>query len=165
MLRFGLFNELSTCGSGDGRVYCAYMSPQEYEVLGWDSTGAEILRISRNMPPVLKTQEEVEDEVFYVHSYAQRRRSSHRPLGFDYEPEPYRNMIADVDIGPDGNLWVRRGTRVEPFFDIYDLDGNLLRHAVYPDPGWSWETEGTPYGILAWEMDPLEGYQKLYLLR
>ena len=74
-------------------------------------------------------------------------------------------MIEDVGIGPDENLWVRRGTRTDLFFDIYDLDGVLLQHAIYVVESWSWETEITPYGILAWELDPLESYQKLYFIR
>ena len=157
-------NQLSTGGVGDGMVYFAPISPYDYRVIGWDSTGSEVLNISRDIPPLPKTAEQIEYELFYVNSVFELR-SGGRQLPFEFEPEPYCNLITQVDIGPDGNLWVRRGTCSGLFFDIYDFEGNLLRHAIYPDSGWSWETEGAPYGILAWEMDPYEGYQKLYLLR
>lgn len=159
---FSLIDQLSTGGNGNGCIYFAPVDPYEYRVIGWDPTGTEILSITRDMTLVAKTSYEIEDEIYYVNSYFQSR--SGRPLFFEFQPAPYRNMIIGVDIGPGNNLWVRRGTRNEPFFDIYDLDGNLLRHAIFPDDGWSWETEVTPHGILAWELDPLMGYQKLYLL-
>lgn len=73
-------------------------------------------------------------------------------------------MVIGVDIGPDGNLWVRRGITDIPFFDIFDTEGNLLHHTVFPRKGWSWRTSVSPEGILAWEEDPEEGYQVLYLL-
>ena len=161
-LNYILFDRISTCGNGDGNIYFAPKDPYEYRITGWDSTGAEILSITRDMTAVMKTPEEITDEIFYATSYLQR--NSGRPLPFEFHPAPYKNMIMEVDIGPDGNLWVRRGTRNEPFFDIYDLDGHLLHHAIFPDNAWSWETEINPHGILAWEADPLEGYQKLYFL-
>ena len=74
-------------------------------------------------------------------------------------------MTSGVGIGPDGNLWVSLGTSRELFFDIYDLEGNLLRNAVFPQLSSSWETEITEQGIIAWEADPIEGYQKLYFLK
>ncbi|MBN1435337.1 hypothetical protein JW921_11290 [Candidatus Fermentibacterales bacterium] len=165
MLRFSLVDQLSTCGVGDGIVYFAPNDPHLYEVFAWDSSGEEVLHITRTMAPVVRTEQEIADEVFYLNAYMASRSTGHRPLGFDYEPEPYRDMIAEVEIGPDSNLWVRLGTREGLFFDIYDRNGDPLGHAFYDDPGWSWETRGTPCGILAWELDPPEGYQKLYLLR
>ncbi|MCD4702327.1 MAG: 6-bladed beta-propeller, partial [Candidatus Aegiribacteria sp.] len=162
IINYIMFDRISTCSNEDGNIYFAPKDSYEYRITGWDSTGTEILTITRDMTAVMKTPEEITDEIFYATSYLQR--SSGRPLPFEFHPAPYRNMIIDVGIGPSGNLWVRRGTRNEPFFDIYDLDGNLLHHAVFPDDGLSWETEVTSHGILAWEADPLEGYQKLYLI-
>ncbi|MCK4672215.1 MAG: 6-bladed beta-propeller [Candidatus Aegiribacteria sp.] len=159
---YALIDRLDTGGSVEFGIYFAPVDPYEYRVIGWDSTGAEILSITRDMTPVAKTPEEIANERVYVNWSLDR--GSGGSSGVDYQPAPYRNMIAGVDIGPDENLWVRRGTRLEPFFDIFDLNGNLLRHAVYPIEGWGWETEVTAHGILAWELDPFEGYQKLYLL-
>jgi hypothetical protein len=161
-LAFCSFHLLSTYGDGFGHVYFGQVDSLEYRVLGWDSTGTEILNITRDIAPIAKTAEEIAAEAIYMNTQLQRLGGS--PT-WELRPYNYRNMIADIGIGPDGNLWVRRGTHIDLFFDIFDLDGNLLRHAVYPVDSWSWKTEVTPYGILAWEFDPLEGYQKLYFIR
>ena len=160
-IAFSLFHLLSTYGDGNGTVYFGQVDEFEYRVVGWDSTGTEILSITRDMIPVEKSPEEIASEAEYMNYTSQRMGGS---PSWDLRPSIYENMISEVGIGPDQNFWVRRGTRNEPFFDIYDLDGNLLRHSIYPVEGWSWETKITPYGILAWELDPLEGFQKLYFL-
>ena len=163
LLDYALFNIISTCTDGNGNVYFAPVNPYVYEITGWDSTGTEMLNIFREVEPVEKTQEDIDNETFYANSYLQRISTG--PVPFEYEPAPYKIMIDELGIGPDGNLWVKLGTHNEPFFDIYDLDGNLLHHVVFPADGWSWETEVITHGVLAWEEDPLSGYQKLYLLK
>lgn len=160
--RYVFYDKLCTSGSSEFGVFFAPSDPDVYSVTGWDSTGAVILQINREMIPVEKSEEEYDAETFYIASEMQR--SSGRPLPFAYYPERYRDMIADKGIGPDSLLWVRRWTYTELFFDIYDLNGNLLRQAIYPQSSFSWQTEITPRGIVAWESDPLEGYQKLYLI-
>lgn len=160
-LNFCLFHLLSSYGDGNGNVYFGVVDSIDYRVIGWDSTGSEILNISRSMNPMKKSAEEIIAESVYMNSVLQRFGDS----PWELRPYSYKNMIADVGIGSDENLWVRRGTRTDIFFDIYNLDGILLRHAIYPLESWSWKTEITPYGILAWELDPLEGYQKLYFIR
>jgi len=159
---FGSFHLLSTYGDGNGRVYFGQVDSCSYMVIGWDSIGTEVLSVTRDMTPVKKTPEEIADEAVYLNSSFQRQGG---PSSWELRPSEYEDMISEVGIGPDENLWVRRGTHNEPFFDIYDLDGNLLHHAVFPAEGWSWKTKITPHGILAWELDPLDGYQKLYLLK
>ncbi len=165
MFLLDLWEPLSLGGTAETGVYFALRDPQEYRVIGWDSIGAEILSIQQDFHPVEKTAEEMAAESLYMNTHLQSMFGAGGGFPFEFNPDPYKDMVTDLGIGPDGNLWVRRGTRSEPFFDIYDLQGSLLRHAVFPDDGWSWQTEVTPDGIIAWEDDPLEGYQKLYLLR
>ncbi len=159
-----LIDPMSIGGGPDTGIFFSLKDAHDYSVTGWDTTGTKILSIQRDLTPVEKTPEEMAEESLFVTSYVQRI-SGGGGMPFEFNPDPYKDMVIDLGIGPDGNLWVRRGTRSEPFFDIYDLQGSLLRHAVFPDDGWSWQTEVTPDGIIAWEDDPLEGYQKLYLLR
>ncbi len=162
LIRYALIDKLDTSGNSEFGIYFAVSNPYEYCITGWDSCGVKIFSLTREMTPVEKTPDELIDENFYVSSSLNRGTGGNSSVL--YQAQPYRNMIVGVYIGPDNNLWVRRGTYTEPFFDIYDLDGNLLRHVVYPVDGWSWKTEISPNGILAWELDPKEGYQKLYLL-
>jgi len=149
---------LRTNSDGLGSVYFAQVDTLNYRVIRWDSTGTQTLNITMDFSPVRKSPEEIAAESVYLTTRLDNTQEG------GIRPYAFREMISDVGIGPDGNLWVRRGTRTDLFFDIYDLDGVLLRHAVYPIESWSWETETTSYGILAWELDPLEGYQKLYFI-
>ncbi|MCD4775392.1 MAG: 6-bladed beta-propeller [Candidatus Aegiribacteria sp.] len=160
-INFTVFHLLSSYGDGNGNVYFGQVDAFEYRVIGWDSTGTEILSITRDMTPVEKSTEEIASESEYMNYTYQRMGGS---PSRDVHPSIYENMISEVGIGPDKNLWVRRGTHNELFFDIYNLEGNLLSHAVYPVESWSWEIKITTQGILAWELDPLEGFQKLYFL-
>ncbi len=158
-----LIDPLSIGGGPRQGIFFALKDAYDYSVTGWDTSGTEILSIRMDLSPVEKTEQEMADESLYVNSYIERI-SGGGGSPFEFNPDPHRDMVIGLDIGPDGNLWVRRGTTNAPFFDIYDLEGDLLGHAVYPDSAWSWRTEITPHGIVAWEDDPLEGYQKLYLL-
>lgn len=157
---FSDIKRLESYGDGHGNVYVAAMDTLEYRVFGWDSLGHKILSIERGCNPVEKTLEEIAAEA----AFWEVRYRNHVWPPFDPEPFQHRLMVADVGIGPDGNLWVRRGTRLDLFFDVFDLEGNLLHHFVYPIESFSWKTEITPYGILAWELDPPDGYQKLFYL-
>jgi hypothetical protein len=160
--RFALFHRLRTYGDGTGNVYFGLIDSLDYRVIGWDSLGTQTLDISMDLSPIRKSPEEIAAEAVYMTTTLQRLSGS--PME-ELRPYAFRNMIADVGIGPDENLWVRRGINSNLFFDIYNLNGVLLRHAICPLKSWNWETKITPYGILAWELDPLEGYQKLYFIR
>ncbi len=160
---FVVFNKLNTSSDGNGNTYFTPPDPFEYRVISWDSSGVEILNFTRDVLPVEKTPEEIAGEINNMNAYY-RFLSGGRPPHFEFHPAIYKNLTGDVGIGPDGNLWVSLGTRRELFFDIYDLNGSLLRHAVFPELSSCWNTEITEHGILAWELDPLDGYQKLYFL-
>jgi hypothetical protein len=159
-----LLDPLSIGGDGSNGIFFSLKDSEEYIITGWNSSGDEILNFSMALEPVNKTPEGIAAESTYVNNYI-NRISGGGGAGMIFEPDPYRDMVTGVDIGPDGNLWVRRGTVDSPFFDIYSLDGEPLYHAVFPAEGWSWKTSVTQQGILAWEEDPETGYQKLYVLK
>lgn len=158
-----LFDPLSIGGNGSDRIYFSLKDGEEYRITGWNPEGEEVLSISMDLIPVEKTPEEIAAESTYVTNYV-NRISGGGGFPFEFEPDPFKDMVIGVDIGPDGNLWVRRGTTDTPFFDIFDTSGELLHHVVFPQDGWSWKTSVSQEGILAWEEDPEEGYQVLYLL-
>ncbi len=164
MLIIDLLDPLSIGGNGSDRIYFSLRDGEEYRITGWNPEGEEILSISRDLIPVEKTPREIAAESTYVTNYVGRLGGG-GGFTFEFEPDPYKDMVIGVDIGPDGNLWVRRGTSDIPFFDIFDAaSGELLHHAVFPREGWSWRTSVSPEGIVAWEEDPEAGYQVLYLL-
>lgn len=159
-----LIDPLSIASGGSYGVFFSLKDGEDYSVTGWDTAGEEILSISMDLSPVEKTPEEIAAESLYVSNYI-GRMSGGGGFQFEFQPDPFKDMVTDLDIGPDGNLWIRRGTMDMPFFDIFDpVSGELLHHAVFPVEGWSWKTEVSDGGIMAWEEDPELGYQKLYVL-
>lgn len=164
LLYNNLEEPLTICSDGLGIVYFSLRNGDVYSVRGWDIVGAEMLEISLDLPSVEKTMEEMKAESTYVTNYWASRGN----VGPQYEfrPAPLKDMVISINIGPDGNLWVRRGTTQIPFFDIFDpADGELLRQAVFIDDGYSWKFEISRNGILAWEEDPEEFYQVLYQIQ
>ena len=148
-------------GGGNGTVYFSEKSGEKYEVVGWNASGEEVFRVSLDIEPVPKTPGEIAEEKAYVTNYIQNMGGG---MPFEFEPEPFRNMVVALGVGPDGNIWVQRGTSDTPFFDIFDASGNPVGHAAFPEPGWSWTFSISPRGILAWEADPADGFQRLYIL-
>lgn len=71
-------------------------------------------------------------------------------------------------IDTDERLWVRRGTEEIPTFDVFDLEGNYLFKVELAGAGGSrglfWGIKIDEFGILAYSLNPEEGYQKLYIL-
>lgn len=148
-------------GDGTGKAFFSEKRGDTYEVLGWNQEGERFFRVSLDLPRVQKSPEEMEEERIYMNLFLQNMGSG---MPFSFEPEPYRDMVTGLGVGPDGNLWVQRGTTDTPFFDIFDFSGNLTGHAVFPETGWSWTFSISTRGILAWEADPVLGFQKLHLL-
>ncbi len=162
MFFIDILDPLIVGGNNSDRIYFSLKDSEEYLVTGWNSEGEGVLSISMDLAPVAKSAEEMAAESTYVTNYFGRMGGGGASM--EFEPDPFKDMVIGVDIGPDGNLWVRRGTTDTPFFDIFNTSGELLHHAVFPQEGWSWKTSISPEGILAWEEDPEDGYQVLYLL-
>jgi len=148
-------------GDGAGSVYFSEKSGEEYGIVGWNASGEEFFRASLDIEPVPKTPEEIAEEKAYVTQYIQNMGGG---MPFEFEPEPFRDMVVALGVGPDGNLWVQRGTSDTPLFDVFDASGNRVRQVAFPEQGWSWTFNISPRGILAWEADPADGFQRLYLL-
>lgn len=160
--KFSWLNLLRTCSDDSGNVYFAPFDQYNYTVIGWDSTGREILHLSYPVSPVEKTEAEIAEEIESVNGY-HYGLSGHR-LSFEFHPDQYKNIIRNIGVGPDGNIWVERGTTELPTFDIVTTEGKLIGHRVFTLEGRHWEIRVTPRGILAWDLDPVLGYQQLYFI-
>ena len=149
----------------DGIVFIASRDTEEYLITGFDADGNEFVEISLDLPQVEKSEEEISDEAAF---YNQRARNMGYGAQTNYEPNPFRWKIHSMGIDDQERLWVRRGTEEIPTFDIFDFDGNHLFTADIPAisgySGLLWEIKIDEYGILAWSLDPPDGYQKLYTL-
>ncbi len=151
-----------TLGGSEELVMMALCESDQYEVHCWHPDGTEAFTITMDLEPVPKTPEEIAEEKAYMEGFFSQMGGQ----GMNgYEPEPYRDMVLKVDIGPDGNIWVQRGTYLRPVFDVFDTStGELLGHYLFEREGWTWQFSISENGILAWEMDPELGYQQLHIV-
>jgi hypothetical protein len=79
---------------------------------------------------------------------------------------PYRNTINEIEVDGENRIWVRRGTVLEPVFDVYDFDGEKLFTATVPDAGSDadlWDFNIDEQGIIAYSINP-ELFQQVYIL-
>ena len=136
------------------------MSTDVYEVSGFLSDGTELLHISIDLPPVLQTQQEMDEEKAYMESWVSRMGG----IPIEWEPEPCRWMITGLGVDSRDRLWVQRGTEPAQVFDIFDMNGEHLLSAQFPREGSSWKFHIDHHGVLAWEEDPASGVQKIYML-
>ena len=149
----------------NGNVFISPRSPDEYVVSGFTAQGDPTVTIEMDIPPVSKTDEEISEEAYFWN----RRAESMGANGpFNYQPDENRWMIHSMGIDGSERLWVRRGTCETPTFDVFDFAGNYLFKAELPGVGGSrglfWEIKIDEFGILAYSLDPEDGYQKLYIL-
>lgn len=134
---------------------------EDYTVHAWYPDGTDAFTITMPLEPVPKTEEEIAEEKTYMEGYLSQMGAQGMS---EFTPEPYHDMVYSVNIGPDGNIWIQRGTLEQPFFDIFDLEGTLIGHKVLPEAGWTWNFSMSEFGILAWEDDPELGYQQLFII-
>ncbi len=146
-----------------GNLFMAELTSEEYLVQGFRPTGELFLEITDEAEQVGKTPGEMEEEEVYVESYLESMGAS--GVVIDYHPDPLRNTISEVET--DGErVWVRRGTVLEPVFDVYDYSGELLFTAEVPDAGEDapfWDFNIDEQGITAFSMNP-ELFQQIYVL-
>jgi hypothetical protein len=150
-----------TLGGNQDMILMALCESDEYRVHCWYPDGAEAMTIVQHLEPVPKTEEEIAEEKAYMEGFFSQMGGQGMN---DYNPEPFRDMIQKVDIGPDGSIWVQRGTHERPLFDVFDMNGELAGHYVFRETGWTWRFHISEQGILAWEEDPESGYQQLNIL-
>ena len=149
----------------NGNVFVAPRSPEEYTVNGFTAQGEPTVIIQLDIEAVRKTEGEIAEEAYFWN----RRAESMGANGpFNYEPDENRWMVHSLGIDAEDRLWVRRGTEETPTFDVFDLDGNYLFKVelagVGGPRGLFWEIRIDEFGILAYSLDPEDGYQKLYIL-
>lgn len=147
-----------------GNVFIAELTSEEYLVQGFSADGELFLTIEQDAERVEKTPEEIHEEEIYVIAYLESLGSSGVVL--DFNPNPYRNTISEIEVDGEGRIWVRRGTAVEPVFDVYNFSGEKLFTASVPEAGDDsalWEFNIDEHGIIAYSINP-ELFQQVYIL-
>ncbi len=158
----GMLEYVNIATNIDRRIFYNLRSTEEHLVYAWDHEGNELFTASLGIPPVERTPDELDEENEYTRMRFASMGMNTLPEGS--EPDP--NHIFVVGLGTDGygNLWIQRGTEEIPVFDIFDSTGTHIATAEFPMNGRHWRFSITPYGNLAWNLDPESGYQTVHLL-
>ncbi len=153
----------------DSVVYYSPLASESYEILAFDLSGNGLASLTRpDYSPVAKTAEELSVE---MELYEQRRqqmlgmgRGGPAMASEDYTPSEFHFAVISLGVDSEGRLWARRGHGGQPVFDLYDtMTGEWLGTASGPARMGSWTFVVTPYGVAAFEEDPLD-YPRILLL-
>lgn len=148
-----------------------------YAPLDWERHRIEVFHIDGTpmgvwekpgYSPVLKSGEEIEAE---LQAFEQRRqqmlsmgRGGMGMASSEYSPSGHHFALTSLGLDGSGRIWARRGGGDVPLFDLYDpLSGRIVGVASGPPSMGSWAFAVTPFGIAAYEEDPLD-YPRVVLL-
>ncbi len=153
----------------DDRVFYAPLDWERHRIIVFNPDGSQAGVWSRpGFVPVRKTPDQIAEEIAF---YEQRRQQM---LGMgmggrgmaaaEYAPSEYYFAVASLGLDETGRLWARRGSGEEPVFDLFDTStGDYLGLAMGPGSMGSWTFVITPFGIAAYEEDPVD-YPRVVLL-
>ena len=131
-----------------GEIYAALSTDSTYEVIRYSSQGDESAFIRRSvermdLPAAMALLQETEGSE---------------------NPETGALQIAGIYCQGDSLVWVRRGDRPYPFFEVFDHDGNLtckVECPDIPDPYLQMDFLVEDDAILAWDTNPPD-YPRVY---
>jgi len=148
-------------------VYLTPYSGTDYVIERYSLDGERLTDLELEIETVPLTEEEIHIAEEFV-----RQRLSNLEGGEPQynvhvtDPITHRLPVIDLEIDSCGNLWARRGTEDEPYFDIWSAEGELIGNAVMAGAGSesrSWEFELCSNRILVYDTDP-DLYQKIYII-
>jgi hypothetical protein len=147
----------------EGNVFIARRDTEDYTITGFDVNGEVFVEFGLDIPMAEKSEQEIREEAEFWNT---RARNMGANGNLNYAPDLYRWKIHSMGVDDQQRLWVRRGTEETPTLDVFDYEGNHLFTARIPSitgsRGLLWEVRVDEFGILAWSLDPQDGYQKLY---
>jgi len=150
----------------DGSIAVAEISDTLFSLALLSPDGIELMSIEEERDRVPLTQEELDAGALALSLTITDGTASASTSRIE-DIYPYRNVIQSVGIDAENRIWVELGYGEAPFFEVFDGDGNLLFDAVV-DAGFDNIDRPsfsiTPYGMLAFDRDPLD-YPKIYLLQ
>lgn len=152
-----------------GNVFVSMPFADKINITGYLPDGEIFLEINEEIESVLKTDEELADEEAEFEEFVSRRsggggRMSGIELTFD--PILYRRCASELGIDNLDRLWVRLGGYKYPFWNVYDMSGEMLFTASLEldDPDIDEMTVRiTNNGAVAWVEDPVS-WPRLYLI-
>lgn len=149
-----VFLNASFCEGPNKTVFVAQRTPDTYLITQYNLNGEEVGRIEEAVAPVEKDEASKEEEVIVMESLSGIAELEGVPNC--WEPELYWDQIVEIGIGPDENLWIRKGTTANLVYDIYSTQGEYQRTLVFDerDDTKFWVTHINSYGIVAYDLHP-----------
>ncbi|MCK5840833.1 MAG: 6-bladed beta-propeller [Candidatus Sabulitectum sp.] len=147
-----------------GNVYIAELTSEIYLVQGYRPDGELFFEVEKDVERAEKSAEEILDEELYVVAYLESIGAG--GVVMEYNADPYRSSISEIEVDGAGRVWVRRGTVLEPVFDVYNAAGEELFTASVPEAGDDavfWDFNIDEQGIIAFSINP-ELFQQIYIL-
>ncbi len=155
-----------TADQESGRVYVSPFDEDNYTILCFNADGSATGTISGEHTPVAKTPEEIEREKDFIAFTLGFSEGVDNGFNYDCDPWPNHLPVTGLYIGPEGNLWARKGGTEVPTFDIWNNDLELVGTATIPEISGDGSSFKMVFGeeyILAWDENP-EDFQKIYIL-
>jgi len=155
--------------SSSGRAFFTEKTREEFTITGYEADGSEYLQIhDDNYLRVRRTDSEIQYLVNRQQSYWSTIFGSSVSSQFDYVPDPYRPAIGEIFVDHEERLWVQLGYFHEMVFRVYDMNGNILFHAMLEnrmDTGdfLSWKVTGNEHGFLAFDANPRDAV-RIYVM-
>lgn len=116
-------------GDMNGNLYVVQRHTPEYKIFCKDAEGIAFDTLSLDLPVVEKTEYEISLEKQHIEEYLTGMGTSN-VMQWIYEPHSWREPIAGIWLGWEGNLWVLRDTEKNPVFDVWSIpEGDYLYRA------------------------------------
>ena len=116
-------------GDMSGNLYVVQRHTPDYRIFCNNPEGIAFDTLSLDLPVVEKTAYEISLEKRHIEEYLTGMGTSN-VVEWIYEPHSWREPIAGIWLGWEGNLWVLRGTEEKPAFDVWSIpEGEYLFRA------------------------------------
>ena len=115
-------------GDISGNLYIVQRHTPEYRIFCHTSEGIAFDTLSLDIPVVEKTAYEISLEKRHIEEYLTGMGTSN-VMQWIYEPHSWKEPIAGIWLGWEGNLWALRGTEEKPVFDVWSTEGEFLYKA------------------------------------
>ncbi len=161
-------NNLHACASHSGRVFYARSSIEGIEIFGCEPDGTEFFHVSDySIGNVRKCEEELQAEEDYYTSHFSRM-SGGQPMPVEMKLDPIKETIQKMFVDNEERLWIWLGFYPGAVFRVYDMNGEVLFHAMFDYPGnpvdlQHWAIRINEFGMVAYDNSP-EDYPVIYTL-
>ena len=147
-----------------GNLYYAVSDGESYAIYGVTSEGEEILAIEKDWEPVVKTEEEMQEE-FYEEGLSRSDEGESTVNRSERAHQyPYHIAIDGIYIDDEDLIWIELGYTDVPTFEVYSTAGELQKVVTIPElAGINQLVYCFQGGMLAFDFGPTD-YPKIYIL-